>query len=431
MTSSRAHRRSDSPDHLSTDTETASGRTDRQPPRSVHRPQFDEKSVVPGESPLSDRVEQSQPAPLSTAIPRKSTEFSTGAQPTGPAQPAAADDDLDVSRFVTPADRKRALAEDVRTGLTSSPKDLPPKWFYDARGGMLFDAITRLPEYYPTRAERGILATEAKAIIERSGADTLVELGSGSSEKTRLLLDALVAAAPAGARRRFVPVDVDESMLRSATAELRLDYPSIDIQAVVADFDRHLDQLPTGGRRLIAFLGGTIGNFPPTARVDFLRRLRAGMRPGDALLLGTDLVKDAGRLVAAYDDSAGVTAAFNRNVLSVVNAELGADFDPRAFAHVALWDAENRWIEMRLRSLRDQTVHVAALGLDVSFAAGEEMRTEISAKFTQDALAAEYAAAGLRLAEWWTDEAGDFALSLATPAPGSTTGAGPALHLGL
>ena len=303
-----------------------------------------------------------------------------------------------------------ALAADVRAGLTAAPKTLPPKWFYDARGSELFDEITRLPEYYPTRAERAILVERASEIASRAGADTLVELGSGTSEKTRLLLDACTAT---GRLRRFVPFDVSEQTLRDAAAAVAVEYDGVSVHAVVGDFEHHLDRIPGGDTRLVAFLGSTIGNFTPAARARFLANLAASMAPGDALLLGTDLVKDPTRLVAAYDDDAGVTAAFNRNVLHVIDRELHADFDPDAFAHVAIWDPQQEWIEMRLRAEREQHVTVAALDLAVDFAAGEELRTEISAKFRRDGVAAELAAAGLDLAEWWTDPAGDFALSLA------------------
>jgi L-histidine Nalpha-methyltransferase len=320
---------------------------------------------------------------------------------------------LILDRHLTPADRRAALAADVRAGLTSVPRELPPKWFYDAAGSRLFEEITRLPEYYPTRREREILAVRADEIAAASGADTLVELGSGTSEKTRLLLDAL---ARTGRLARFVPFDVDESVLSAAGAGVAAEYPGVAVHAVVGDFERHLGVLPSGGRRLVAFLGGTIGNLAPASRARFLAELRAGLSDGDALLLGTDLVKDPGRLVAAYDDAAGVTAAFNRNVLSVVNRELGADFDPSAFDHVARWDVEAEWIEMLLRSASAQEVAVRDLGLRVTFAAGEEMRTEISAKFRRDGLVAELAAAGLTMTRWWTDRAGDFAVSLSVPA---------------
>jgi len=309
-----------------------------------------------------------------------------------------------------PDDLGRALEHDARVGLTATPKDLPPKWFYDERGCELFEEITRLPEYYPTRAERSIIDTRAADIARVTGADTLVELGSGTSEKTRLLLGALTEA---GTLRRFVPFDVSEPTLRSAAAAIERELPGIEVHAVVGDFERHLSLLPVGGTRIVAFLGGTIGNLAPDTRAAFLAEVAAGLAPGDAFLLGTDLVKDPVRLEAAYDDAAGVTAAFNRNVLAVLNRALGADFVPERFEHVARWVPEAEWIEMRLRSPEPQTARVAALDLDVEFAAGEEVRTEISAKFRREGVEAELAAAGLGLAHWWTDVAGDFALSLA------------------
>ena len=320
--------------------------------------------------------------------------------------------DVRVDVHLSGADLAAALAHDVRVGLTSTPKELPPKWFYDDRGSALFDEITRLPEYYPTRAERAILEARASEIARLTGADTLVELGSGTSEKTRLLLSAL---ADAGTLSRFVPFDVSEQTLRDASAAVAKEY-GIDVHAVVGDFERHLDRIPTGGRRIVAFLGGTIGNLTPAKRADFLAQVAASLGPDDALLLGTDLVKDIARLEAAYDDAAGVTAEFNRNVLSVVDRELDANFVPDAFEHVARFDPTHEWIEMRLRATDAMEVRIAALDLDVSFAAGEEMRTEISAKFRRDRVERELAAAGLTLAEWWTDPAGDFALSLARPA---------------
>ena len=309
-----------------------------------------------------------------------------------------------------------ALRADARAGLTATPKSLPPKWFYDANGSALFEKITELPEYYPTRAERSILRTHAGEIAALTEARTLVELGSGSSEKTRLLLSAL---RDAGTLRCYVPVDVSEPALIMAADSLSADYPGLDVRAVVSDFEEHLG-LPAPGDapapRLVAFLGSTIGNLLPAQRAAFLSRVRAELRPGDAFLLGTDLVKDPAVLVAAYDDAAGVTAAFNKNVLAVLNAELGADFDPDAFEHVALWDPAAEWIEMRLRSLAAQTVRLPGIGLTVTFAAGEDMRTEVSAKFRREGVAAELAAAGFTLRSWQTDPAAQFALSLATPA---------------
>jgi L-histidine Nalpha-methyltransferase len=305
------------------------------------------------------------------------------------------------------------LRADARAGLTASPKVLPPKWFYDEEGCRLFDEITRLPEYYPTRTERVILARHAGDIAARTSADTLVELGSGTSEKTRLLLDALSAH---GSLRLFVPFDVSEPTLRDAARAIELEYHGVDVHAVVGDFERHLDRLPRGGTRLVAFLGSTIGNLDPYGRARFYESIAAGLAPDDALLLGTDLVKDPRRLEAAYDDSAGVTAEFNRNVLSVLNRELAADFAPERFAHIARWNPAEEWIEMRLRSEGAQTVRVQELDLQVEFGYGEEMRTEISAKFRRERVEAELAAAGLALAAWWTDTGGDFALSLSTPA---------------
>ena len=311
-----------------------------------------------------------------------------------------------------PDDLARALAHDALVGLTAIPKDLPPKWFYDERGCELFDAITRLPEYYPTRAEATILDGCAAEIADATGADTLVELGSGTSEKTRLLLRAL---SEAGTLRRFVPFDVSEPTLRDAAVAIEREHGSLEVHAVVGDFERHLARLPGGGRRVVAFLGSTIGNLAPAPRASFLAEVAAGLGPGDAFLLGTDLVKDPARLVAAYDDAAGVTAAFNRNVLTVLNRELDADFDPERFEHVARWEPGHEWIEMRLRALEPVRVRVEGLGLQVEFAAGEEMRTEISAKFRREKVEAELATAGLRVTHWWTDPANDFALSLAVP----------------
>jgi L-histidine N-alpha-methyltransferase len=306
-------------------------------------------------------------------------------------------------------DMRAALRADALAGLTATPKELPPKWFYDDRGSELFDAITRLPEYYPTRREREILAARAGEIARTSAADTLIELGSGTSEKTRLLLSALIDG---GTLRRFAPFDVSEATLRHAAAAIGMQYPAVTVEAVVGDFERHLCHLPRGGTRLIAFLGGTIGNLVPAQRAVMFDELATGMEPGDSFLLGTDLVKDTDRLVAAYDDAAGVTADFNRNVLRVLNRELGADFTPERFDHVAVYDPQADWIEMRLRSTIDQRVSVPGLGLTVDFERGEEMRTEISAKFRREVVESELAAAGLRLEHWWTDPAGDFALSL-------------------
>lgn len=315
-----------------------------------------------------------------------------------------------VSVHLPPDALSLALREEVAAGLTSDPKELSPKWLYDDRGCDLFDQITRLPEYYPTRTERSILASRADDIVQASGADTLIELGSGTSDKTRLLLDAFDRA---GRLDRFVGFDVAEPTLREAVAKLSADYPGTEVLGVVGDFNEHLSELPRGGRRMVVFLGGTIGNLHPGERAAFLESLADTLEPGDSLLLGTDLVKDRGRLVAAYDDRAGVTAEFNKNVLSVINRELDADFDPSRFEHVARFDEDGSYIEMRLRSLDDQAVTVAGLGLTVEFAEGEDLRTEISTKFQPDDVRAELRAAGLEPLHGWTDEAGDFALWLA------------------
>ncbi len=301
-----------------------------------------------------------------------------------------------------------ALCADVRDGLTRTPKTLPPKWFYDARGSTLFEEITALDEYYPTRAEREILRARSARIAAVTGARTLVELGSGSSDKTRHLLDELTGL------HTYIPVDVSESALTQAGESLLARHPELRVHALVADFTEGLVLPDSPGPRLVAFLGGTIGNLLPQERSAFLSRVRALLAPGDALLLGTDLVKDESVLVRAYDDAAGVTAAFNKNVLSVVNRELAADFRPDAFAHIALWNAQREWIEMRLRSRTEQTVKIRMLDLAVDFAAGEDLRTEVSAKFRPDGLRAELAAAGLTCTHWWTDTAGQFALSLST-----------------
>ena len=308
-----------------------------------------------------------------------------------------------------------ALRRDARAGLSAEPKSLPPKWFYDAQGSALFDKITELPEYYPTRAEREILRAAATAIAGQTRAQTLVELGSGSSEKTRVLLDALRTA---GTLRCYVPVDVSEAALVAAGDALSAEYPGLDVRAVASDFEEHLG-LPTEGDapapRLVAFLGSTIGNLLPGQRASFLARVRAELQPADFFLLGTDLVKDPATLVAAYDDSSGVTADFNKNVLAVLNAELGADFDRDAFEHVAIWDPVAEWIEMRLRSVYAQTVHLPGIGLTVRFGAGEEMRTEVSAKFRPAGVQGELTAAGFTMRSWWTDAAGQFGLSLSVP----------------
>ncbi|MBN1529564.1 MAG: L-histidine N(alpha)-methyltransferase [Thermoleophilaceae bacterium] len=305
------------------------------------------------------------------------------------------------------------LGADVRAGLARPLKELPPKYFYDERGSELFDRITTLPEYYPSRCERAILNRHAPDIVADSRAEELVELGSGTASKTRALLYAM---AGAGSLRRYVPFDVDESVVKACAVELVELYPGLEVHGVVGDFGRDLAHVPDGRRRLFAFLGGTIGNLYPEERARFLRRLRTAMAPEDRLVIGTDLVKDRAMLEAAYNDSEGVTAEFNRNVLRVVNEGLGADFDPESFEHVAFFDEANSWIEMRLRANGAQLVHIDGMNLDVRFADGEEIRTEISAKFTRDAVRAELGQAGLRLDDFLTDDGGLFGLAVASPA---------------
>ncbi|MGH2968034.1 MAG: L-histidine N(alpha)-methyltransferase [Solirubrobacteraceae bacterium] len=310
----------------------------------------------------------------------------------------------------------RSLHEDVLDGLTRPAKELPPKHLYDQHGSELFDRICELPEYYPTRTERAILTAEADGIVARTGMAELVELGSGTAAKTRVLLD---AGSRAGTLRRYVPFDVAEQMVRDCVGELAGEYPGLDLHGIVGDFERHLAEIPPpepDEPRIVAFLGGTVGNFLPGARRRFLRELGALLGPEDFLLLGTDLVKDIDVLEAAYDDSAGVTAAFNRNVLTILNRELGADFPVEQFEHVAFFDPERRWIEMRLRARRACTVRIRAIDLELSFLRSEEIRTEISTKFTRPRLESDYAAAGLELAEWLTDADELFALTLARPA---------------
>lgn len=301
----------------------------------------------------------------------------------------------------------RGLRREAAEGLTSEPKTLSPIWFYDERGCALYDHITRLAEYYPFRAEREILASRAKEVMASTHPDTLVELGSGNSEKSRFLLDAIEMPAT------YVPFDVAETTLRETGDALEAEYPELTIRGIVGDFAHDLVHIPRGGRRMIAMLGSTIGNRCPAARHEMLTALRAGMAPGDSLLLGTDLVKDRARLVAAYDDALGVTAAFNLNALAHLNRELCADFDLEGFAHRAVFDEPRQWIEMHLVSLCDQRVHLGDLDLDVRFAEGEALRTEISAKFTPEGVSDELGAAGMRVIVQWTDRVGDFLVTVA------------------
>jgi L-histidine N-alpha-methyltransferase len=318
---------------------------------------------------------------------------------------------ITIDSFLEQAD-ERVLADDVLDGLTRPFKELPPKHFYDARGSELFERICELPEYYPTRTEMQILTDRADDIIAETGAGELVELGSGAAEKARVLLSAMQRA---GTLSRYVPLDVSEAALEESARTLVDEYDGLEVYGVIGDFERHLDGVPgvDGDARLVALLGGTIGNFPPGTRRRLLRQIGGLLGDGDRLLLGTDLVKDPAVIEAAYDDSDGVTAEFNRNVLHVINRELGANFPIEQFDHVAFFDTDREWIEMRLRAREACTVEIEQVGLTVEFAAGEELRTEISAKFTRQRVEADFAAAGLALERWYTDENNLFALSLA------------------
>jgi L-histidine Nalpha-methyltransferase len=302
------------------------------------------------------------------------------------------------------------MAADVRAGLTKPFKELSPRYFYDQRGSELFERITELPEYYPTRCERQILELHAPEICSAAGDPaTLIELGSGSAAKTRVLLDAMRDAACLNA---YAPVDISEQITRDTADAIATEY-GIAVHGLVCDFERDLERIPLGGPRVIALLGGTIGNFEPAQRASFLARVSNLLGDEDHFLLGTDLVKDRARLEAAYNDSVGVTAQFNKNVLAVLNERLGCDFDLDAFEHVAFWDEENLWMDIRLRSLARQVIDISALGLHVAFDRGEEIRTEISTKFAREGLTGIYAESGLEIAGWWTDPEGLFALSLA------------------
>jgi L-histidine Nalpha-methyltransferase len=310
-----------------------------------------------------------------------------------------------------PVSNPQMLAE-VAEGLAAPQKELSPKYFYDHRGSELFEEITRLPEYYPTRTERGILESWMPRLIPALGSRTLAELGAGSAEKSRVILDAMQAA---GTAELYVPIDVSATFLSRTAARLRREYPGLAVEPAVADISEELN-LPRRMPRpaLFAFLGSTIGNFYPAAAIRLLRRVRATMEPGDRLLMGADLRKDVARIEAAYNDSRGVTAEFNRNMLRVLNHELGADFDPEAFAHRAFYEPVSHRIEMHLVSLRPQQVAIPGIG-PVSFARGETLRTEISGKHDQASVAALFQPAGLRIESWRTDPDGLFALVVGAP----------------
>ena len=322
------------------------------------------------------------------------------------------------SRFrcerVRPSRAVPSLVDDVRAGLLDAPRSLPPKYFYDDRGSQLFDRICDTPEYYPTRTEAALLASHAGELIASAAPDALIEFGSGSSRKTRYLFDACETLAM---NCSYWPFDVCEAMLRQSGDALMRDYDWLEVRALVGDYLAGLDGLPTCvGRRCFVFLGGTIGNFEPRQARDFLREVRARMRPGDSLILGADRVKSPAVLHAAYNDAEGVTAAFNRNVLRVLNRELGADFVPDAFRHEAVYNASRQQIEMYLVPEAAQHVHLAELDAELDLAAGEPILTEISRKFTPQDLAGLLAEAGLRLEGHFEPDNGYFSLVYATPA---------------
>ena len=319
-----------------------------------------------------------------------------------------------VDRLFDEADRRSALHDATFWGLREHPKEVPAVWLYDERGSRLFDEITRLPEYYPTRREREILAARADEIASRTGARTLVELGSGTSEKTRLLLDALEAA---GTLELFVPLDASEEILLESAVTVAERHPTVGVHAVVGDFERHLRSLPDADSRLVAFLGSTIGNLDPRRRGRFLAALGSVLSPGDFFLLGVDLVKAPERIVAAYNDSRGVTEAFVRNGLDVLARELRADVDQRDFDYVARWDAENEWMDIGLRARRALAIPIPELEVTLELSEGEPLRFEVSTKFRREGVEAELGAVGLELDAWWTDSAGDFVLALASRSP--------------
>ncbi len=323
------------------------------------------------------------------------------------------------SRTEVPLEQRRdggqgaeLMAREVREGLARRPRWLPSKYFYDDRGSVLFEEITRLPEYYQTRTEEALLEAVAGGVVDTLRPCELAELGSGAGRKIRTVLDAVTGA---GIDARCVMLDINESFVRASTRTLAAEYPDVDFRAVVGDFTRDLPFLGRPDRRLILFFAGTIGNLRPEIVPGFLSRVRDALDDDGGFLVGLDLVKDVATLEAAYNDSAGVTAAFNLNMLANLNRTLGADFDLGAFEHVAFFDHQRSWIEMRLRSLRAQHVHIPACDLTVRLEPGEEIRTEISCKYTRDSFAALLGGTGLRLAEWYTDDDDLFALALARP----------------
>lgn len=310
---------------------------------------------------------------------------------------------------VDEADLFEHMKDECRVGLLKNPKEIPPKFFYDARGSVLFEQITELPEYYQTRTERKILEDVVGVLETRHRFRQLLEFGSGSSSKTRVLLDAMHES---GNLELYLPLDVSESIVRMTAERLVDDYPEMRVHGIIGDFTRHLAEIPKGAHRLLVFLGGTIGNFRPEDATIFLRDVASTMGPHDRLLLGTDLVKEPRRIEAAYNDSKGVTAEFNLNVLSAINARLGADFDLENYDHLAPYREDVQWIEMRLRAKRSRRVSIPALDMEIGIDAGEEILTEISRKFTRASANHMVESAGLEMTDWFTDDESLFGLSL-------------------
>ena len=305
--------------------------------------------------------------------------------------------------------QRPALYEATLRSLQAELKELPSVWLYDERGSRLYEEITRLPEYYLPPREGEILRARVATIAGRTQATTLVELGAGNAKNTRLLLDALENA---GTLERFVPLDVSEQTLRESAEEIAAAYPGVSIEPIVGDFERDLDLLPEGGRRLIAFLGSTIGNLYPEQRASLLTVVADTLVPGDAVLIGVDLVKDVARLEAAYNDPQGVTEAFVRNALTAVNRELDATFDQRRFLYQARWDPEHEWMDIGFRAQEAHAVSIRRLGIELTFERDEPLRVEISSKFRRHRFELEAARAGLRVESWWTDRADDFMVAL-------------------
>jgi L-histidine N-alpha-methyltransferase len=323
-------------------------------------------------------------------------------------------------RAGTEESQEARLARDVREGLGASLPTIPSAYLYDDRGSRLFEEITRQPEYYQTRTEEALLELVAARVVQAVRPAELVELGSGVGRKIRAVLDAL---AELGGPRRCVLFDINERFLRDSVTRLAAEYPAVQVAGVHGDFRHDLERLGSGGSRLVLLLAGTMGNIHPDRLGEFLSGLARQLAPGDGFLVGVDLVKDSQRLEEAYNDRAGVTAEFNLNILRVLNRELGADFDLAAWEHRAFYDSEQAWIEMRLRSLRAQRVLLPGIDLELDFARGDEIRTEISAKYTRESLRARLAGTGLAPDQWHTDPEERFGLALLRRSPWTADGA--------